>query len=63
MPNIHPYFAEEGNCFANRVETTIFYSPIWIDEDDPDDLKKFHQISLERAQEIINEYKKKYNII
>lgn len=52
-------FAEPGYCFANRDESQIYYICIWGTEED---LKRFHQITLERAKEIVAEYKRKYNI-
>lgn len=52
-------FAEPGYCFANRDESQIYYICIWATEED---MKHYHQITLERAKEIVAEYKKKYSI-
>lgn len=45
-------FAEPGYCFTNRDESQIYYICIWTTEKD---MKQYHQITLERAKEIVAE--------
>jgi len=52
-------FADEGYCFTNRNEDEIYYICVWGTEEE---LKKLHQIPLERAKEIVDEYKRKFKI-
>lgn len=48
----------EGYCWANRDESNIFYHCITVFDDE--DRKRYHEITLERAAEIVKEYKEKY---
>ena len=52
-------FADEGYCFANKYEDEIYYVCIWGTDDE---LKKFHQIPIERAKEIVADYNKRFKI-
>jgi hypothetical protein len=48
----------EGYAWANRDESNIFYTCIIVT--DEEDKKRYHEITLERAGEIVREYQKKY---
>lgn len=56
--NFRQIFSDEGYCFANKDEDMIFYNSVWADDES---IKTYHQITLERAKEIVDEYKKKYS--
>lgn len=54
---VFPLYASEGMCWANRDETEIYYVCIWTTKEDA---KHFHEITLDRAKEIVDAYRKKY---
>lgn len=51
-------FADEGYCWATADESQIYKNYIYVE--DENDLKKYHQITLQRAKEIEEAYYKKY---
>ena len=58
METLH---ADPGFCWANRDETEIYYYTVNVTKD----MGPFyyHQITLERAAEIVAEYQRKYGIV
>lgn len=56
---MHPYFAQEGYCFASFDESNIFYDCIWV-KNEEDVYKNFKIITLNKAKEIVKKYKEKY---
>ena len=59
--NFTQIYADPGYCFANRSEDTIWYDVIWVTEEEQKS-NTYHQITLERAKEIKDAYKKRFGI-
>ena len=59
LKSFRPWYAPDGMVFATRNEDQIYRICIWSTDED---FKKYHLITEERAQEIIDEYKRKYGV-
>jgi hypothetical protein len=59
LKSFRPRYAPDGMVFATRDEDQLYRVCVWATDEG---FKKYHLITEERAQEIIDEYKRKYGV-
>lgn len=59
LKSFRQHFAPDGMVFAAREEDQFYRVCVWATDEG---FKKYHLITEERAQEIIDEYKRKYGV-